>query len=192
MSLQTDELTTDDADAEGEAEPTGAVTDTPAGPARWQKVLVYGIVPGLALVATAGVGWLKWVDGRDREAQVAAAESVAAAKDSTVAMLSYQPDDVDKMLEGAQSRLTGSFRDSYAQLIRDVVIPGAKEKKISAVASVPAAASVSATGTHATVMVFVNQTSTVGNDAPVNTSSVVRVNLDKVDGQWLVSGFDPV
>ena len=96
------------------------------------------------------------------------------------------------MLEGAQSRLTGSFRDSYAQLIRDVVIPGAKEKKISAVASVPAAASVSATGTHATVMVFVNQTSTVGNDAPVNTSSVVRVNLDKVDGQWLVSGFDPV
>ncbi|OKH63831.1 hypothetical protein EB72_10500 [Mycobacterium sp. SWH-M1] len=192
MSLQTDELTTDDADAEGEAEPTGAVTDTPAGPARWQKVLVYGIVPGLALVATAGVGWLKWVDGRDREAQVSAAESVAAAKDSTVAMLSYQPDDVDKMLEGAQSRLTGSFRDSYAQLIRDVVIPGAKEKKISAVASVPAAASVSATGTHATVMVFVNQTSTVGNDAPVNTSSVVRVNLDKVDGQWLVSGFDPV
>ncbi|WP_237165404.1 hypothetical protein [Mycolicibacterium obuense] len=192
MSLQTDELTTDDADAEGEAEPTGAVTDTPAGPARWQKVLVYGIVPGLALVATAGVGWLKWVDGRDREAQVAAAESVAAAKDSTVAMLSYQPDDVDKMLEGAQSRLTGSFRDSYAQLIRDVVIPGAKEKKISAAASVPAAASVSATGTHATVMVFVNQTSTVGNDAPVNTSSVVRVNLDKVDGQWLVSGFDPV
>ncbi|KMO76339.1 hypothetical protein [Mycolicibacterium obuense] len=192
MSLQTDELTTDDADAEGEAEPTGAVTDTPAGPARWQKLLVYGIVPGLALVATAGVGWLKWVDGRDREAQVAAAESVAAAKDSTVAMLSYQPDDVDKMLEGAQSRLTGSFRDSYAQLIRDVVIPGAKEKKISAVASVPAAASVSATGTHATVMVFVNQTSTVGNDAPVNTSSVVRVNLDKVDGQWLVSGFDPV
>lgn len=192
MSLQTDELTTDDADAEGEAEPTGAVTDTPAGPARWQKVLVYGIVPGLALVATAGVGWLKWVDGRDREAQVAAAESVAAAKDSTVAMLSYQPDDVDKMLEGAQSRLTGSFRDSYAQLTRDVVIPGAKEKKISAVASVPAAASVSATGTHATVMVFVNQTSTVGNDAPVNTSSVVRVNLDKVDGQWLVSGFDPV
>lgn len=144
------------------------------------------------MVAAAGLGWLKWVDGRDREAQVAAAESVAAAKDSTVAMLSYQPDDVDKMLEGAQSRLTGSFRDSYAQLIRDVVIPGAKEKKISAVASVPAAASVSATGTHATVMVFVNQTSTVGNDAPVNTSSVVRVNLDKVDGQWLVSGFDPV
>src|SRR5690242_5299770 len=128
MSLQTDELTTDDAEAEEEAEPTVVVTDMPAGPARWQKVIVYGVVPGLALIAAAGLGWLKWVDGRDREAQVAAGESVAAAKDSTVAMLSYQPDDVDKMLEGAQSRLTGSFRDSYAQLIRDVVIPGAKEK----------------------------------------------------------------
>ena len=43
-----------------------------------------------------------------------------------------------------------------------MVIPGAKEKQISAVATVPAAASVSAEPNHAVVLVFVNQTVVVG------------------------------
>jgi hypothetical protein len=57
---------------------------------------------------------------------------------------------------------------------------------------VPAAASVSATGKHSAVMVFVDQTTTIGNDAPTQSTSSVRVSLDKVDGRWLISQFDPV
>lgn len=59
-------------------------------------------------------------------------------------------------------------------------------------AAVPAAASVSATASHAIVLVFVNQTITIGNDPPSNTASSVRVTLDKSDGQWLISEFEPV
>jgi Mce-associated membrane protein len=73
-----------------------------------------------------------------------------------------------------------------------VVIPGAKQKQISAVATVPAAASTSATPTHAVVLLMVNQTVIVGQDAPTNTASSVRVTLDKVDGRWLISHFEPV
>ena len=73
-----------------------------------------------------------------------------------------------------------------------VVIPGAREKKISAVAQVPAASSVSASPAHAVALLFVNQTVTIGKDAPTNTTSSVRVTLDKVGGKWLVSGFEPV
>jgi Mce-associated membrane protein len=40
--------------------------------------------------------------------------------------------------------------------------------------------------------VFVNQTTTVGDGAPTDTTSSVRVSLDKVSGIWLVSGFDPI
>ena len=47
-------------------------------------------------------------------------------------------------LHAARDLLTGDFRDSYTSLTNDVVIPGAKQKQISAVATVPAAASVSA------------------------------------------------
>jgi Mce-associated membrane protein len=57
---------------------------------------------------------------------------------------------------------------------------------------VPAAASVSATGKHAVVLVFVDQTTTIGDDAPSQSTSSVRVSLDKVAGRWLISQFDPV
>jgi Mce-associated membrane protein len=72
------------------------------------------------------------------------------------------------------------------------VIPGAKEKRISAVASVPAAASVSADPNHAVVLVFVNQTVVVGQDAPTDTASSVRVTLEKIGDHWLIAKFDPV
>jgi Mce-associated membrane protein len=41
-------------------------------------------------------------------------------------------------------------------------------------------------------LVFADQTTTIGNDAPTQSTSSVRVGLDKVGGRWLVSQFDPV
>jgi Mce-associated membrane protein len=106
--------------------------------------------------------------------------------------LSYDPDTVDRDLEAARDRLTGTFRDAYTQLIHDVVIPGAKQKKISAVATVPAAALVSASPGHAVVMVYVNQAIVMGNDPPSSTASTVRVTMDKSDNRWLISDFTPI
>jgi Mce-associated membrane protein len=159
---------------------------------RWSRVLAYGMLPGLALLLAAAAGGLKWQVGSLREAQLASVESVRAATDGTITMLSYKPDTAEKDLTAAQNRLTGQFKDSYASLTHDVVIPGAKQKQISAVANVPAAASVSATANHAVVLVFVNQTVIVGTDAPTSTTSCVRVTLDKHDGRWLISQFEPI
>jgi Mce-associated membrane protein len=159
---------------------------------KWSRVLAFGVLPVLALVIAAAAGFLKWQDAWVRGSAVAGIESVAAAKDSTVALLSYQPDTVDKDLAAARGRLTGKFEDSYTQLVHDVVVPGAKKDHIAAVATVPAAASVSATPRHAVVLVFVDQTVTVGNDAPTETSSIVRVTMDNIGGRWLISAFDPV
>ncbi|WP_410506827.1 hypothetical protein [[Mycobacterium] appelbergii] len=158
----------------------------------WMRVLVYGVLPALALVLGLAVGFLKWMDSSVRHAEVASIESVQAAKDSTVALLSYKPDTVDRDLTAARDLLTGDFRDSYTQLTDDVVIPGAKQQQITAVATVPAAASVSADPDHAVAIVFVNQTTTIGTGTPTGTASSVRVTLDKVGDRWLVSGFDPV
>jgi Mce-associated membrane protein len=137
-------------------------------------------------------GFLKWQHSSVRDAEVVRMESVQAAKTSTVAMLSYKPDTVEQQLGAARDLLAGEFRDSYSSLTNDVVIPGAKEKQISATATVPAAASVSAEPNHAVVLVFVNQTVVMGDGAPTDTASTVRVGLDKIDGRWLISKFDPV
>jgi Mce-associated membrane protein len=154
--------------------------------------VAFVVLPAVALLLAAGAGYLKWEYASRQDSQRAAAESVTAAADTTAAILSYKPDTVDKKLSAARDRLTGSFLESYTTLINDVVIPGAKQKKITAVAQVPAAASVSATPSHAVVLVFVNQATTIGNDPATNTASSVRVTLDKIGDRWLVSGFDPI
>jgi Mce-associated membrane protein len=164
---------------------------------RWRRlvsthVLAYGLLPGLALLLAVTGGFFKWQAASIGDAGIARTQSVQAARDATEALLSYRADDVEKDLGAARDRLTGSFRDAYISLTTQVVIPGARQKHISATASVPAAASVSATPTHAVVLVFVNQTVLVGTDPPSDTSSSVKVTLDKFGRRWLVSGFDPV
>jgi Mce-associated membrane protein len=161
-------------------------------PIAWSRVLAYGVLPALALLLAMGAGYLKWLDTSARDSRVARIESVRVATDSTIAMLSYNPDTIEKDLGAARDRLTGSFRDSYAALINDVVIPGAKQQKITATANVPAVAPVSATESQAVVLVFVNQTTIVGNEPATNTASSVRVTLEKIAGRWLISQFDPV
>ena len=157
----------------------------------WTRLLAVGL-PALALIIALGVGYLKWLDGTARESRAAADASVRAASETTVAILSYKPETVDRDLKAAAQRLTAGFQQQYAQLVNDVVAPGAKQQHITAVATVPAAASVSATGKHAVVLVFVDQTTAIGNDAPTQTTSSVRVSLEKIDGRWLISQFDPV
>jgi Mce-associated membrane protein len=156
------------------------------------RIVAFGVLPCVVLLLAGSAAYLKWQSSSLRASQTSGRESLTAAKDGTIAMLSYQPDSVEKDLGAARDRLTGTFKDSYIQLTHDVVIPGAKQRHISATATVPAAASVSATASHAVALVFVNQTVVVDKDPPSASASSVRVTMDKVGQRWLISGFDPV
>lgn len=187
---------TDEGDEAETEETDGAEADEgPAEPVRrfsWKRILAYGVLPALALILALVAAYLKWQAGSASLLHAAAAQSKQAATEATIAMLSYHPDTVDKDLTAATGRMTGTFRAEYTQLIKDVVIPGAKQKKISATATVPGAASVSVTENHAVVLVFVNQTVTIGDDVPADTASTVRITLDKVHDRWLIARFDPI
>ena len=158
---------------------------------RWSTI-AFAILPALALLLACAAALAKFQGMSVRETATAQAESVRAATDTTIALLSYKPDTVQRDLEAAQSRLSGSFLLDYTKLIHDVVIPGAQQKRVSAVATVPAAAAVRATDSHAEVLLYVNQTITMGDDAPTNTASSVRVTLERLDNHWLITQFDPV
>ena len=182
----------DDATEPDEATETAAAAQPDRKRIDWAKLAAFGVIPALALILALAAGWLKFVDNSASDDVNARIESIQVAKDSTVTLLSYQPDKVQQQLTDAQALLTGTFKDDYKKLIADVVIPGAQQKQISAVATVPRAASVSADQKKAVVLVFVNQTVVVGADAPSATASSVRVELEKVDGKWLISKFEPV
>jgi Mce-associated membrane protein len=158
----------------------------------WGRVAAYGLLPALALILALAAGFLKYVDNSVRESATARAESMQAASASTIALLSYTPDKVEQQLNDARSLLTGDFLDSYTSLINQVVIPGAKQQQISAIATVPKVGSISADPNEAVALVFVNQAVTVGADAPTSTTSSVRVTLEKTGDKWLISEFAPV
>jgi Mce-associated membrane protein len=183
-----------DADAGTEQQQSTAIRDP--GPrirhVSWPRIVAVAVLPAIALILAATSGYLKWQDALARQSQTAGVQSVSAAVESTIALLSYHPDTVDKDLTAARDRLTGQFKDAYTSLTHDVVIPAAKQKQISAVATVPAAGSVLATENRAVVILFVDQTTTFGSDPPTNISSAVRITLDKVHNRWLISQFDPV
>ena len=185
----------------GHAEPKVSIAATAVLPSDGQPVTArrsrlasaaqWALLVAVTMTLTGAAGYFKYQQGIATETDRTRAETVRIATEATVDLLSYTPETADAKLNAASDRLTGSFRDSYLSLIHDVVIPGAKQKGISAKASVPACSSVSASTDSAKVMAFVNQTVTVGNDRPTDTASVVEVNLLKVQGQWLISGFEP-
>ena len=156
------------------------------------RALAFVILPAIALALGGVAGYLKWQDNSLRDNAVARADSLAEAKTSVATLLSYQPTTVEQQLTAARDLLTDPFLGSYTQLTHDVVIPGAKQKHISSVATVPAAASVSASARHAVALVLVDQAVTIGGGAPSATTSSIRVTLDKIGGKWLISRFDPV
>ncbi|MDR3663395.1 MAG: hypothetical protein P4L86_23920 [Mycobacterium sp.] len=156
----------------------------------WARLTAFRVLPVLAVLLTGASVFLwflttKHSDAADR------GKVVQVARDGAVALLSYQPDTVRQQLTDARKLLTTPFLDEYTTLTQSV-IPGAEQKHISAVTTVPAAAAVTVTENHAVVLVFVNQTVTVGGQAPTDTPTSVRVTLERLGGQWLISKFEPV
>ncbi|WP_123026775.1 hypothetical protein [Mycolicibacterium stellerae] len=197
--------TSDLADSETDAEDDAATAaevehdnsqrvtaDSRSGASRVMRKVGYVAVLALPFALAVIAGYLKYVGAVQGESASAADESVRAANDAAVAMLSYHPDTVQNDLDAAKDRMTGTFRDSYSSLVDDVVAPAAIQKVITAQATVPASASVSATSNQAVVLLFVNQSVTVGTEPPTSTNSSVRVTLDRIDDRWLISGFDPI
>lgn len=178
-----EEATSSD-DVTTEAEPERTIA--------WSRVLVFAVIPAVALFLAAGSAFLKWQIAWNAESDTARIESVQAAKDTTVEMLSYEPDTVEAHLNEALNRLTGNFRDSYTTLVNTRVVPVATTQRVTANADVPAIGVESASPDRVELVLFVNQLVAVGDQAPQKTTSTVRATMVREDGQWLMSEFEPV
>jgi Mce-associated membrane protein len=148
------------------------------------------------LVASAGVAaWLYFEQYRPDQETNAAAASVAldAAKNGTVAMLSYSPESLDKDFATAKLHLTGDFLSYYTQFTEQIVTPAAKQKSVKTSAAVVRAAVSELHPDSAVVLVFINQTTTSKENPDGSfAASAVKVGLKKINDTWLISSFDPV
>jgi Mce-associated membrane protein len=150
----------------------------------------------LGLLAAGGLaGWLYFTQYRpDKQTDDAVAQSVVnAARDGTVALLSYKPDTLNHDFAAAKSHLTGDFLNYYDQFTKEVVTPAAQTKGVTTTAQVAGAAVSELNPDKAVVLVFINQaTTSKERPDPAMASSSAKVSLVKVHGDWLITKFDPV
>ena len=150
----------------------------------------------LGLLAAGGLaGWLYFTQYRpDKQTDDAVAQSVVnAARDGTVALLSYKPDTLNQDFAAAKSHLTGDFLNYYDQFTKEVVTPAAQTKGVTTTAQVAGAAVSELNPDKAVVLVFIDQaTTSKERPDPAMASSSAMVSLAKVHGDWLITKFDPL
>jgi Mce-associated membrane protein len=118
---------------------------------------------------------------------------VSAASDGTVALLSYSPESLDRDFASAKSHLSGDFLSYYSQFTEQIVAPAARQKSLKTTAQVMGAAVSELHPDSAVVLVFVDQ-STTSKDRPDPSiaASSVLVSMARVNGNWLITKFEPV
>ena len=187
--------------AAAEADPADGDSDAAAAePARgWRQTLTklwFPLALVVALIASAALaGWLYFAQyrGDQQTGPSASATVLKAASDGTVALLSYAPDSLDRDFSAAKSHLTGDFLSYYTQFTDEIVAPAAKQKAVKTTAAVVRSAVSEIHPDSAVVLVFVNQaTTSADNPNGSFTASAVKVGMSKIDGNWLISSFDPV
>jgi Mce-associated membrane protein len=195
--VEIDKTAADEADEADEAQQDD---DTTLGlgdkVARRRRVKVAPLVLVLLLLLSGALAtWLYVVQYRpDEQTDTAAAQmAINAARDGTVALLSYKPDTLNQDFAAAKSHLTGDFLNYYDQFTKEIVTPAAKEKAVTTTAQVVGAAATELQPNSAVVLLFVNQaTTSKERPDPAMASSSVLVSLAKVHGTWLITKFQPV
>jgi Mce-associated membrane protein len=161
-----------------------------------RNVKVVPVTLILLLLISGGVAtWLyfeRYQPNRQTDPSVARAV-IRAASDGTVALLSYSPESLDKDFATAKSHLSGDFLSYYNQFTEQIVGPAAKEKSLKTTARVIGAAVSELHPNSAVVLVYVDQ-STTSKDRPdpSESASSVLVSMTRVNGNWLITKFEPV
>ncbi|SER43688.1 twin-arginine translocation pathway signal [Mycolicibacterium nivoides] len=171
-----------------------------AEPARgWRQTLTrlwFPLALVVALIASAALaGWLYFAQFRvdQQTGEAASATVLKAASEGTTALLTYAPDSLDRDFSAAKSHLTGDFLSYYTQFTQEIVAPAAKQKSVKTTAAVVRSAVSEIHPDSAVVLVFVNQaTTSAENPNGSFAASAVKVGMNKIDGNWLISSFDPV
>ncbi len=153
------------------------------------RILVAGVAALLVVVAL-GLGLLHL---RDQQIGAARADAVAAAREAVPQLLSYDHRTIDGEVDARTARLTGPFKDQYANLLRTVVLPAAHKSRLITTTEVQAAGTMSEDGPdRVTVLLFVNQSTGPEGQPPNVAGSRVRVTMERPAEDWLVSEVTPV
>ena len=185
-------------------EPAAPVTDqrepgeqAATGPSTGPSWLVVGALGALALVlvvvvAILGLGvWdIRDVRAADR-VDDASRSAPAAAERASAAILSYDYKTLDADEKAAERYMTPAYAKKYADTYTRLVKPNAAKLHAKVEADVKGSGVMQADGHRATVLLFVDQTttSTANDGQPQLALNRVKMSMVKENGTWLVDSI---
>jgi Mce-associated membrane protein len=206
-SAETDWESTDSADFDGAAteavmagEETGADSAAPARRRRrgippTLRRVAYVVLALLVLTSGGTATWLYFKQFRpDQQTDFIVKQTVAgSASDGATALLSYSSETLDQDFANAKSHLAGDFLNYYSDFTQQIVAPAAKQRSLKTTAHVEGAAVTELHPDSAVVLLFIDQsTTTKDNPQPLKAVSSVLVQLNRINGNWLITKFNPV
>ena len=162
----------------------------PRSPARRLLPIVLAALLVVSALAVALLGWGAYSESRAQRTQDAA---LAAARDNTTQVLSYNSTTLDADLARSRGLISGGFAAKFEELAGSVIVPAVRQQSLSTKATVVRSAVIDAQSDQVRALLFVNQTTTVGGQpAPHNATNQVRVTMTWTNGKWLISDMQPL
>jgi Mce-associated membrane protein len=173
---------------------------------KWTSRIVVSacVLLAVAIVGLGGVGGYLFWNRQDAEASAATRAllgpctgalkppdcGLAALQIPLVFGYDYQT--VERNLNDASLLLTPDYRREFDDRATKDIIPQARERQLISQANVVGVGVLTAQRNSASVMVFMNRTVTDKSKQPVYDGSRLRVDYEKVNGQWKIKYITPV
>lgn len=162
---------------------------------RWTARLAVfaGIVFSVGIIALGGLGgYLYWNRVERIGEDQARTELPELATQQIPIILGYDFQTIERSRTDAYRLMSPDFRRQYENDTTKNVIPQARERQVISQVNVVGVGMLDAHRTSGSVMVFMNRTITDKSKQPLYDGSRLRVDYQKVDGDWRISNITPM
>ena len=173
---------------------------------RWttRVVVLVGVVLAFGFVALVGVGgYLVWTRAQSNAQEATrialgpceggmAPPACGLAAEQIPLVFGYDFQTVERSLTDAYNLLTPDYRREFEERASKDIIPQARERQVISQANVVGSGVLEARRDSASVLVFMNRTVTDKSKQPVYDGSRLRVDYEKIDGQWKIKFITPI
>lgn len=162
---------------------------------RWLTVLLTAATMLAGAVAVALAGWggaLYWDRTAMRAEQATRTTIPALAATQIPKVFGFDFQTVERSLTEAATLLTPGYRGEFQERVNKDIIPQARDRQIVSQASVVGVGVLEAQPDSGSVLVYMNRTVTDKSRQSTYDGSRLKVDYQKIDGDWLISYITPI
>jgi Mce-associated membrane protein len=159
---------------------------------RWVIAAVVSLLTTAFIGLAAVGGWCYWDRVETRGEQAARAVLPPLAAKQIPRVLGYDYQTVERSLNDAYPLLTPAYREEFKKQANTGIIPEARKQEVVSQVSIAGVGVMSAERNSASVMVYLNRIITDKSRQPLYEGSRLRVDYQRLGGQWLINYIAPI